>query len=992
MRVSAIRLPPLLTLGIFLMLRAMPAAGATPDAEFAPLDLRPYCNLGFRDEVAGDRTGGWTDQGATDLRSLPVGRQYFCGVQFDIIDPATNHGRSCLMFRGQARPYFKDRAVIPVSRKFAVLYFLQAGAWGCDGVTYVLTYRDGSRETRKVDSNTIGDWSQPAELSGAELAWEGLTATRAAAGVWMMPWKNPRPELEIASLTIQAEAAGSVTGVLAITGAMSERRRAVPGSAAATPAALQGVAWLDRYYYYRGQPVTGTVRLKNFAAKDRTGKLVAELYAGRHRIAAQELPLWRSTVEAGDTVELPFALPNAQAEGLYDLTFSLVPEPATGAPATVLDRVTVASMGEPPREPLTGANFRHYDQPVTLMIGYVHDEATLRRDFAEMKRKGFDIVCLEWFWRMLEPQRGQYTLEYLDQVVKLADQAGLKYMMYIGFWSRNPDWAPTLSGSADPKKSQEEQVDLADPMVVQAMVQLYGRLAERLKNNGAVMGYVIRLHYYFNQAGQTAAARQAWAHFLAGKGYTTPETILALYGGRPAAELFDGKGGVRFPERERYGSDPKTAVLWHLALRFTEERMLAVTEACCREIRKHDPVKPIRLNLAPSYEPECDETSGFSQIGFYTLAERYGGTINQECFEYATHAAREPRLARHYGVPLTTEGGAVPPQKAIIARLYAHAIENDVAYVAYCHWLVRTQLFEWFKYKPFWKIRKNYTRVCDNLAVTSFWQDSWVGTPDWNLFFQNHHEFNEALAFNHWEYDVINEDLLARGKVEKGQVLLDTNSLCLPEATCRELMRFMENGGTLVANWLTGCNRLDGQPPYLLLRQYAHVELAEGVQGTVTFGRQQLAGRTGLALTAKAGDVVLARWSDQRPAALIRAVGKGRLMLVGFSVTLDDFTNGVMDRILADAGVRRHLTSDADEAGLANNDRGGFFVTLLNNQPTPRVVTTKLYRLPPRQAYVVKDLMRHEQWTARADAAGILEFRLPMDGQACAFAEVVTAP
>jgi hypothetical protein len=667
------------------------------------------------------------------------------------------------------------------------------------------------------------------------------------------------------------------------------------------------------------QPITGTLRVKNVTPKDKPGKIAVELYAGRHRFATQEIPWWKNLIEAGDTLEMPFSLPNTFAEGLYDLKFWFMPEPAAGLAAVELDTVPVASMGEPPREPLTGANFRQYDQPLTLMIGYVHDETTLRRDFAEMKRKGYD-------------------------------------------------------------------------MVVQAMVQLYGKLAERLKNNDAVMGYVIRLHYHFNQVGRTAASRRAWAQFLAGQGYVKQDAILALYGDRPAAEVFDGQGGVCFPERDRYGNDPKNAVLWHLALRFTEERMLAVTEACCREIRRYDPVKPIRLNLAPSYEPECDETSGFSQIGFYKLAEQYGGTINQECFEYATHAAREPRLARHYGVPLTTEGGAVPPQKAIIARLYAHAIENDVAYVAYCHWLVRTQLFEWFKYKPFWKIRKSYTRVCDNLAVTSFWQDSWVGTPDWNLFFQNHHVVNEALAFNHWEYNVINEDLLARGKVEKGQVLLDTNSLCLPTATCRELMRFMENGGTLVANWLTGYNRLDGQPPYLLLRQYAHVELAEGVQGTVTFGRQQLAERTGLALTAKPGDMVLARWADQRPAALIRAVGKGRLVLVGFSVTLDDFTNGVMDRILADAGVRRHLSSDADEAGLAQNDRGGFFVTLLNNQPKPREAVTKAYQLPPNQNYQIKDLMRHEQWTARADAAGILEFRLPMEGQACAFAEVIKVP
>jgi hypothetical protein len=756
----------------------------------------------------------------------------------------------------------------------------------------------------------------------------------------------------------------------------------------AIPPALQGLLWLDRYGYYRQQPITGTLRLKNRGPADVRGKLALELHAGRQQVAAEELPLWQDVAEAGDTQDLPFALPHTLEEGLYELQAVFIPDPAAGAPPQKLDSVAFASLGDTPLEPLRGSNFRHYDQPLTLMIGYVHDEDTLRRDFADMRRRGYDIVCLEWFWRMLESQRGQYTFEDLDKAIDLAGQDGLKYMMYIGFWSGNPDWIPTVSG--DLAKAQEEQFDLSDPLATEAVVQLYGKLAERLRDNDTVIGYVIRLHYPFSVVGRTAASRRAWAQFLAANGYAKPADTLALYGDRAQAEVFDGAGGVCFPERERYGNSPQTAVLWHLALRFAEEQLLAVTEACCREIRKYDPVKPIRLNLAQSYEPACDETSGFRQIGFYRLAEQYGGTINQECFEYPTHASREPSLARHYGVPLTTEGGDVPPGRATIARLYAHAIENDVAYVAYCHWLVRTQLFEWFRYKPFWKIRKRYTRVYDNLVLTSFWNDSWVGSQDWPRFFRHHHLLNEALAFNHWEFDVVNEDLLARGTVNAGQVLLDTNSFCLPEATCREIMRFVENGGTFVANWLTGYNRLDGQPPYLLFRRYAQVDVTEDVAGSVSYGTRMLGERSGLALSVRPDDAVLARWSDQRPAALCRNVGKGRFVLIGFALAPEDCSGGgVLEEILGSVGVRHRINSEADEAGLATSAAGGFFVTLLNNRPEPRTVLTRLHQVPAGQSYVVKDLLQHGQQRVQASAEGILEFRLPIEGEACAFAEIL---
>lgn len=77
-----------------------------------PVDLRPYCTMGFADAKEGDGKGGWSDQGPTnDLSALPVGRHTFAGIPFDLIDPATNGGLACVVLGSAQRLQGKPREV-----------------------------------------------------------------------------------------------------------------------------------------------------------------------------------------------------------------------------------------------------------------------------------------------------------------------------------------------------------------------------------------------------------------------------------------------------------------------------------------------------------------------------------------------------------------------------------------------------------------------------------------------------------------------------------------------------------------------------------------------------------------------------------------------------------------------------------------------------------------------------------------------------------------
>ena len=114
-----------------------------------PINLRPIFNMGFRDEVKGDEKGGWTDQGDNDLRNLKPGQQEIRSIPFDIVDPDSNGGKSCLMLYSKNRTYFpKQSGPVPVNGMAQSLVFLHSAAWAHTSdlaARYVVRYDDGSQ-------------------------------------------------------------------------------------------------------------------------------------------------------------------------------------------------------------------------------------------------------------------------------------------------------------------------------------------------------------------------------------------------------------------------------------------------------------------------------------------------------------------------------------------------------------------------------------------------------------------------------------------------------------------------------------------------------------------------------------------------------------------------------------------------------------------------------------------------------------------------------
>ena len=167
------------------------------------IDLAPYVTTSFRDEKAGDRKGGWTDQGENDFRSVRTGMVTAAGVPFRVIDPEKNNGKSCIVLCGSARPYFPEAVRgIRAEGNFSRLFFLHTSAWGNNGICayYRIRYADGSRiDYPMAGQQNVADWWFVWGLPKARLGIPGGSSNRSGT-TFVAEWVNPYPEKKIASI------------------------------------------------------------------------------------------------------------------------------------------------------------------------------------------------------------------------------------------------------------------------------------------------------------------------------------------------------------------------------------------------------------------------------------------------------------------------------------------------------------------------------------------------------------------------------------------------------------------------------------------------------------------------------------------------------------------------------------------------------------------------------------------------------------------------
>ena len=184
------------------------------------IDISAAVNMGFRDEVAGDGKGGWTDQGKMDLRNFPVGQGVYAGVPFKVIDPEKNGGKSCIILKGAIDIFPATSPDIPVGLKCSSLYFLHSSAWGGRNekqFDYLIRYDDGSEVRFTITGGAQNsDWYDPKAISDGYIAWEGANPAAPRIGLYCTSWKNLNPEKTIKNIKVVSACAEAVPCIVAI--------------------------------------------------------------------------------------------------------------------------------------------------------------------------------------------------------------------------------------------------------------------------------------------------------------------------------------------------------------------------------------------------------------------------------------------------------------------------------------------------------------------------------------------------------------------------------------------------------------------------------------------------------------------------------------------------------------------------------------------------------------------------------------------------------
>jgi len=214
------RIASILAMNLGADFEALPAARAVSGPlAYVPISLAGHVNRPMADEVAEDRQGGWSDQGARiDGREFPTGRVVVKGIPFLIggEQPVGPLGKSVLVLNGSRfTPPCTEVTGIPVNLKAETLHFLHTCAWCGESfpiMSYIVRYDDNTfEEIRVVGGINIQDWWLPTgdrefleEMPGisTEVGLVAENPTFECAAMYLMRWINPHPEKTIASLDV----------------------------------------------------------------------------------------------------------------------------------------------------------------------------------------------------------------------------------------------------------------------------------------------------------------------------------------------------------------------------------------------------------------------------------------------------------------------------------------------------------------------------------------------------------------------------------------------------------------------------------------------------------------------------------------------------------------------------------------------------------------------------------------------------------------------
>jgi len=199
---------------------------------FQSIDISSQANMAFKDDIANDEKGGWSDDGpGNDLAGFPIGKRYFSGIPFNVIDPEKNRGNSCIILKGSKKHgiAFPDSVSVPINNNAAAIYLLHGSAWtgtgkGTETARAIVEYEGRESETFPiVNGEDVIDWHYAARASAKPLpnyfiGWQGYVENAGGnVGIGVSQFFTKYSDKNIEKIILKSHGSGPLEGIIGVT-------------------------------------------------------------------------------------------------------------------------------------------------------------------------------------------------------------------------------------------------------------------------------------------------------------------------------------------------------------------------------------------------------------------------------------------------------------------------------------------------------------------------------------------------------------------------------------------------------------------------------------------------------------------------------------------------------------------------------------------------------------------------------------------------------
>ncbi|HLJ48602.1 MAG TPA: beta-galactosidase [Bryobacteraceae bacterium] len=551
-------------------------------------------------------------------------------------------------------------------------------------------------------------------------------------------------------------------------------------------------------------------------------------------------------------------------------------------------------------------------------------ESRWEADLALMQQAGVRMVRVgEFAWSRMEPSEGQYDLEWLDRAIAAAAKHGI--FTVVGTptaappaWltQKYPETLRTLEDGHQAEHGNRQQFNFANPKYREFARKIAEQMTKKFGHNSYVLGWQIDNEYA--DESYDSATKTQFQRWLKAR-YGTLENLNARWTTSYWSQTYSDWSQI--PIETRYGN-PGLLLSWK---RFVSDTW--------RSYQKNQ-LDVIRANAEPRQFITTNTMGWFSGFDHYTVLQdldiaawdNYVGTGHLDpAANGAVHDLTRGLLRKNFWV-METQPGAVnwaPINNALdkgeVRAMAWHAIGHGADTVSYWQWRSALNGQEEYHgtivgadgtpvplFTEIAQLGQEFAKASAALAGTTVKSEVAIlhsYDSRWAIGWQKHNS----------EYDPIAEIVSYYGPLRAISQSIDVVSPVAPlgqyklvvapglnvlsDAAAKNLMDYVHNGGHLVLGQRSAMKDDDNglqterQPGPLTALLGGRVEqyyaLTEPVPIEGKFGAGQSKLWAELLSAKDNGADVLERygksngWLDGQPAAITRAVGKGRITYIG---------------------------------------------------------------------------------------------------------------